>query len=149
MPTFWIIFWIACFCRGRTKFFSFPCCRRQTEPFFFPLPFGISLFVCLLIWNTVFWSVWIWSCSEEVEARVWKIVFWSVWLWSCSEVVDVRVKYGVCVLGFAFFCFVFFFFFFVWDKRLDFFIDERLMKVSLSKRTVWYFKELTLHVSVF
>ena len=53
---------------------------------------------------------------------------------------DVRVKYGVCILGFAFF---------VWDKQLDVFIDERLMKVSLSKRTVWYFKELTLHVSVF
>ena len=42
-----------------------------------------------------------------------------------------------------------FFCFFVWDKQLYFFIDERLMKVSLSKRTIRYFKELTLHVSIF
>ena len=38
--------------------------------FFFPFPFGFSFFVCLLVWNTLFWSVCIWICTEEVELWV-------------------------------------------------------------------------------
>ena len=95
MPTFWIIFWIT----------SESPVAEDEQSLFFSLPFGISFFVCLLIWNTVFCSVWLWSCSVEVEVRVWKTVFWS--------------GYTVWILGFVFFC-LFFFLFFV-EKRLGLF----------------------------
>ena len=31
---------------------------------------GFSFFVCLLVWNTLFWYECIWICTEEMEVRV-------------------------------------------------------------------------------
>ena len=74
LTTFWIIFWIASkllvVAEDEQSFSAFTVAEDEQSFFFFSLPFGFSFFVCLLIWNMVFWSVCLWSCSEEEEVRV-------------------------------------------------------------------------------